>query len=396
MVDENRIRKNLELFSFPRLSGTKGEKKALQHAIHKVEDLNLNPLTQDFVFSTFFGRTYPKLAFLLGFMVLFLLYLNVGAFVISLLFMIIFVILGLLFILARKPESIRLPKKLESSNLYVKLDPKPKMSKSESNTDNLNNQERNILFFCHLDSKGQRFSILWRIKIIRTWVFSGLLLLVIVIFKNYIFTPFYVIVLILNIIGIFLVIVNFISMILFLLNSTNNESPGAIDNASGIACVLELLTYFSNPESRLKNYNLWFVFTGTEECGTMGIRNFCYKLTRVNKDKSIFMNFDSIAKNTYFFPGKKMSDQIYTLFNLFLKNDKGLIIKRNPKKIYFGSHSDGYYLKTKGFHGIGCGDLESYEYIHSINDTVDKIDVSLLKRLCGTIIDNLIVFDDKI
>lgn len=392
MIDENRLKENLTTFSFPRLSGTDGEKKALNIAISKVEKLNLKPITQDFVFSTFFGRTYPKIAFLLGFTVLFLFYLNIKAFIISLFFMIIFVIFGLLFILTRKPESIRLPKKLNASNLYVNLYPKPKTSKSEIKKNDLNHQERSILFLCHLDSKGQRFSILGRIRIIRTWVFSGLIIIFIFIFKNYIFTPFS---LLFYIIGIFPTTVNFISTILFLLNTTNNESNGAIDNASGIACVLELLTYFSNPESRLKHYNLWFVFTGTEECGTMGIRNFFYKLTRVDKDQSIVMNFDAIAKNTYFFPGKKMSDQIYTIFNMFLKNTKGLEVKRNPKRIYFGSYSDGYYLKKKNFNGIGIGDLESYEYIHSIHDTVDKVDVPLLKKLCEMIIDNLIAFDNQ-
>ena len=388
MIDEKRLKENLTTFSFPRLSGTDGEKKALNLAHSKVEDLNLKPLTQDFVFSTFFGRTYPKMAFSLGFTVLFLFYLNIASFIISILFMIIFVILGFLFILTRKPESIRLPKKLNSSNLYVKIRTK------YDEKDNLEEEhkERDVIFMCHLDSKGQKFSILGRIRIIRTWVFSGLIIIFIFFFKNYIFTPFS---LLFYIIGISPITVNFISTILFLLNTTNNESNGAIDNASGIACVLELLTYFSNPESRLKHYNLWFVFTGTEECGTMGIRNFYYNLIRVNKDKSIVLNFDAIAKNTYFFPGKKMSDQIYTIFNMFLKNNKGLEIKRNPKKIYFGSYSDGYYLKKKNFNGIGIGDLESYEHIHSIHDTVDKVDIPLLKNLCEMIIDNLIALDNQ-
>ncbi|MHA1193166.1 MAG: M28 family metallopeptidase [Promethearchaeota archaeon] len=390
-IDENRIKSNIKLFSFPRLSGTNGEKKALQLALQKVKESNLTPLTQDFVFSTFFGRTYPKIAFSLGFTVLFFFYLNFAAFIISILLIIIYVILGLLFILARKPESIRLPKNLNSRNLYAKLDLNPEMIKSDKNKSN--DQERNILFFCHLDSKGQRFSILCRIRIIRAWVFSALILALIVILKNYIFTPFS---LLFYIIGIFPTTINFISTILFLLNTTNNISNGAIDNASGIACLIELMKYFSNPESRLKHHNLWFVFTGAEESGTMGIRNFNYKLTKINKKNSIIFNFDAIARNTYLFPGKKMSEQIYTIFNMFLKNSKGLTIKRNPKKIYFGSHSDGYYLKKKGFQGIGFGDLESYMYIHSIQDTVDKIDSSLLKRLCEMIIDNLIVFDNQI
>lgn len=393
MISENRIRENLELFSFPRLVGTKGEKKALQLAIQKVEDLNLNPLIQDFIFSTFFGRTYPKIAFSLGFTVLFLFYLNFEAFITSLLLVTVFVILGLLFILTRKPESIRLPKKFNSSNLYVKLDIQTKISNSKINKNKLIDKEKYVIFLCHLDSKGQRFSILARVRIIRTWVFSGLVLTIIIIFKNYIFSPFS---LLFYILGSFPSILNLISTILILLNTTNNESDGAIDNASGIACILELLTYFSNPESKLKHFNLLFVFTGVEECGTMGIRNFYYELTHIDKDQSIIFNFDAIAKNTYLFPGKEMTDQVQTIFNLFSKNNKGLIIKRNPKKIYFGSHSDGYYLKKKNFHGIGFGDMESYEFIHSTHDTVDKVDIKILSRLCEMIIDNLIVFDNQI
>jgi len=393
MIDENRIRENLTTFSFPRLSGTEGEKKVLELAVKKVEDLNLKPLNQEFVFSTFFGRTYPKLVFSLGFIVIFLFYLNFATFIIPLFLIIICVILGLLFILAIKPESIRLPKVLTSNNLYVKVGLKSMKNLSDiSNKDKIAH-ERNFLFMCHLDSKGQRFSILYRIRIIRTWVFSGVVILGIVILKNIIFAPFS---LLFYIIGIAPIAINLIVTILFLLNTTNNESNGTIDNASGITCVFELLSYFSNPESRLKHHNLWFVFTGVEECGTMGIRNFYQKIKHLNKEKTVIFNFDAIAKNTYLFPGKKMSNQISTIFSMFVKNNKGLEIKRNTKKIPFGSHTDGYYLKKKNFQGIGFGDLESYEHIHSVHDTVDKVDSSLIKRLCETIIDNLIVFDNQI
>ncbi|MHA1235036.1 MAG: M28 family peptidase [Promethearchaeota archaeon] len=245
---------------------------------------------------------------------------------------------------------------------------------------------------CHLDSKGQRFSILGRVRIIRTWVFSGVILVFILILRTYLFTSLYVL---LYVIGTVSLGVNLIATILFLLNTTNDESKGAIDNSSGITIVLELLNHYTNPESRLENYDLWFVFTGAEECGTMGIRNFYYKLSGINKEQSLFFNFDAIARNLYFFPGKKMSKQVESVFELFLKNKKGIEIKRNPKKIYFGTYSDGYYLKKKKFNGIGIGDLESYEYIHSVRDTVDKVDVPLLKNLCEMIIDNLITFDDQ-
>jgi len=386
MSDENRIKANLEAFSFPRLSGTEGEKKALNLAINKVEELNLNPILQDFRCSTFFGRTYPKLGFLLGSIALFLFYLNRATFVTTLLLLIIGVILGILFILAIKPESIRLPYLLNSSNLYTKVDIKPKKSNESIS------HEKNILFMCHLDSKGQKFSILYRIKIIRTWVFSGLIILVIVILKNVVFTQ---IPLLFYIVGIAPIAANLASAFLFQFNSTNNNSKGAIDNASGIACVLELISYFSNPESRLKHFTLWFVFTGVEECGTMGIRNFYQKIKHLNREDTIVFNFDTIAKSIYLFPDKKTSVQIKTIYSMFVKNNKDLIIKKNPKKIPFGSHTDGYYLIKKKFHGIGFGDLECYPHIHTKYDTVDKVDTSLLRRLCETIIDNLIEFDNQ-
>jgi len=388
MIDEKRLKENLASFSFPRLSGTDGENKALKLARSKVKDLNLDPLSQPFVFSTFFGRVYPKIAFVSGFCILFLLFLGVKTIIIPISLAFIALLMVVLLLLTRKPEKIRLRNKLNSENLYVKI--RAKLNEK----DNLEEERlaRNILFMCHLDSKGQRFSILGRVRIIRTWVFSWVILVFILILRTYLFTSLYVL---LHVFGTVTLGVNSIATILFLLNTTNDESKGAIDNSSGIAIVLELLNHYAIPESRLENYNLWFVFTGAEECGTMGIRNFYYKISGINKEQSLFFNFDAIARNLYFFPGKKMSKQVESVFELFLKNKKGIEIKRNPKKIYFGTYSDGYYLKKKKFNGIGIGDLESYEYIHSVRDTVDKVDVPLLKNLCEMIIDNLITFDDQ-
>lgn len=392
MIDENRIRENLKSFSFPRLSGTDDERKAFNLAFKKLEQLKFKPLSQEFEFSTFYARLYPKIAVLSGFTLLLMWFLNFIIIIIPISSILILLLWGFLFTITRKPERIKIGKKLNSANLYVKLDLKSKNKESEINKINDNNREKSVLFFCHLDSKGQRFSILVRIRVIRAWVFSSLTIIIITVCKNYIFLSYSVL---FYIIGAFPIAINLISTIFILLNATNNKSKGAIDNASGIACVLELLNYYSNPKFRLNHFDLWFVFTGAEECGTMGIRNFCYKLEQINKKESIIFNFDAIAKNIYLFPGKKMSGNIKSIYNSFLNNNKGLEIKRNPKKIYFGSHSDGYYLKKKKFEGIGIGDLESYKYLHSIRDTLDKIDNSLLKNLCEMIIDNLIVFDNQ-
>jgi len=374
MINEKRIIENLETFSFPRLSGTDGERKAFKIAKEKISKLEVKPVIQDFTFSTYFGRAYPKIAFSLGFLLILIMFLNIESLVFFITTMIILLTFLFLFLIAKNPEKIKFGKKLNSQNIFVKLS-----SKSKDNETN----DKNILFLCHLDSKGQRFSIRTRIRAIRLWVFSGLAISIVIILKNYIFIQFSLFFYIIGAIPLFL---NLIATILIFLNTTNNISRGAIDNASGIAVVLELLTYYTNKDHNLNQYNLWFIFTGIEECGTMGIRHFYNnEIKSIDRTKARIFNFDAIGKNVYIFPNKWLVKNNSKLLNSFVKNRSKLNFKRNPKKIYFGTHTDGSFLAKKGFIGIGFGDMDSYEYMHSINDTIDKVNAALLARLCETI-----------
>ena len=76
MIEENRIKRNLKKFSFPRLSGTEFELKAFNKVKKEVEDLNLKYEVQNFTFSSFYSRIYPKVAFSSGTLIFLLLYLN--------------------------------------------------------------------------------------------------------------------------------------------------------------------------------------------------------------------------------------------------------------------------------------------------------------------------------
>ena len=62
MINKNRLKENLELFSFPRLSGTESERKSFLLAKNKIEDLNLNPTIQEFSYSSFYSKIYPKIS----------------------------------------------------------------------------------------------------------------------------------------------------------------------------------------------------------------------------------------------------------------------------------------------------------------------------------------------
>ena len=74
LIDESRIKKNLESFTFPRLSGTKFELKAFNKVMQEMENLNLEYEVQGFTFSSFYSRIYPKIAFLSVSLILLFLY----------------------------------------------------------------------------------------------------------------------------------------------------------------------------------------------------------------------------------------------------------------------------------------------------------------------------------
>jgi hypothetical protein len=381
MIDEQRIKKNLEAFSFPRLSGTEYEKQCFDKAKLKIEELGLKPIYQDFKFSTFYSRVYPKLAFSLGFWFILILYINIEGFFTRVNVLITSLVMIVLVIITRRPEKIKFGNVLDSQNLLVKLEPNQKPQSSSNLTTN-----RNILFFCHLDSKGQKLTILSRVFAIRTWIFSMIVSVVVIILKNAFLIQE---INLLYILGLIPILSNLFATILIIYNRTDNSSPGAIDNASGIACVLELLNYYYNLENRFNDHNMWFVFTGAEETGTMGIRNLLSMFNHFDKETSVGINFDAIGQSVSLFAGVNSRRKASRFVKIFELNGKNQKIVNEFKKRVIGTHSDGCYLKKMGYRGVGYGDTSIYKFMHSINDTTDKVDISLLKRLCELTIESI-------
>ncbi len=373
MIDETRIRNTLELISFPRLSGTEGEKRAFNIVKKKIEDLNLKPSVQEFTFTSFYPKIYQKLIFILSFWTLFIFYLNIGeAFGIfnvlnTILILAIFIPIV---IITRRPEKIRIGKKKTSQNLYVKILGNSELSLPNNSSFEQDNARGNLLFVCHLDSKSQRLPMNFRIFLFKWWIISSVCCLILIFFKNFILIQFSFW---LFLVGAVPLIFNFVIIILLCFNTTNNESPGAIDNGSGVACVLELLHHYSDLKNRLENFNLWFLFTGAEENGTMGIRHLIQKLKHLDQTKSFQLNFDTIGTNIDIITGERGA--------FFFKNTKGFTATIHMVKRIRLSRSDAYILKDNNITGFGVLDIESYKYVHSKDDTVDKVDCSLLEKL---------------
>ena len=219
MIEETRIKRNLKKFAFPRLSGTKFELKAFNQLKKEVESLNLNFEIQNFTFSSFYSRIYPKIAFSSGSLVFLSFYLKLHSILIAIFVIILSSILISTILLTRKPERIQFIKKFTSQNLLVKI---PSLS------DSLKNNDRIALFISHLDPKGQRFKIRIRIRMIKLWIATSIILVVILPFKFLAYIGFEEI---FYIIGGFPLIFNISASIILVLNITDNSSKGAVDNA---------------------------------------------------------------------------------------------------------------------------------------------------------------------
>ncbi len=369
MIDETRILKNLKEFSFPRLSGTDFEKRSFNIGKNKIEDLSLSPIVQEFSFSIFYSRIYPKVALTLlsWFIVVLVLNFNLVFNIVNL--FLIFILILILILYTRNPETIKVLHEYHSQNLFVKL---PSQAKNEIS-------DYNIFLFSHLDSKGQTFSIKIRIQLYYIWIITFSLGLLITILNSFFLTEDFFLI---NIFAILIISINLGATVILWINKTNNKSKGAIDNASGISCVLELLHYYSNPKNILNNYHLWFVFTGAEESGTMGVRNFYNNIKDFDRDKTFIINFDSIAKKVNLWDHGLLNNKNYKSFNYILENKDIMSLEKKTHRFYIGTYSDGLFLLNKKFKGLGNGDKSTYNYVHSEDDDLDKIDINILKKLC--------------
>lgn len=378
IINEDRIKENLKDFSFPRLSGTIFEEKAFDIAKEKISALNLKFDIQNFEFSTFYSRIYPKITFPIFFWLIFLFYIDIDA-----LFFVINIFTGIgiilpLFILTRKPENIRLGKCLKSQNLYVKLN-------SDSINNNIKSQKNHFFFIAHLDSKGQTITVKLRAYTMLLLFISSFSILIVLTLRFIFFNSLY---LFFTYIGIIPIMGLFVGTAIFTLNRTNNNSKGVVDNASGVACVLELLHYFASNEKNL-NSTLWFVLTGAEESGTMGIRYFSKLLNENNCKNSIVHNFESLGNEFYVLSSKTNPVNIPDYYEYFIKKTKEHHINTRIISFTRGIHTDGIYLLRKGFNEFEYGSSNVGKYMHSDLDSLKNVNPAQLVRLCKFVIDTL-------
>jgi len=77
------------------------------------------------------------------------------------------------------------------------------------------------------------------------------------------------------------------------INDAISRQPGANDNASGVASLLEISRIISNVDL---NYNIWFVFFSGEEQGLWGSKHYSQYIKNKNIDLHAVVNMDMCAE----------------------------------------------------------------------------------------------------
>ncbi len=380
----------IKLFHFPRLAGTEGEKKAVELAVdsfnkigYKKEDI----LQEQFPFSTFYSAGILKIIIIMNMtLVLILLFLSyLRRIVVFGIIFIIFIVSIALLKDIRHPEFFRWWErnlgKIRTGTNVIATVPANLLTKEKAG---------DIIISAHLDTKSQTFRTRWRIALFSSWIIVETLL----IFSHFTSNLFLDVIpedhkVIIFFFELFIYVLSALVLLInvfLLFFRTRNDSPGALDNASGMSIVFELSSIFI--KKPLDNFNLWFCQFSAEEQGTMGSRNFLNRREgKFTRGKTFQINFDMVSlleepkynieyvKSYGFFPKKKIAP----LLSHYLKtaaNEKK--IKIHGFNVTVGAHTDSIPFHLRKFGVIDITTRAATRYTHSKEDTWERVDPQIL------------------
>lgn len=390
-LNKERIFDYVKKFSFPRLAGTEGEEKAVELTVKTFKQIGYKDEqieTQSFTFSDFYSTTLIKFIMLMSFnfililRLLIYLYLLFTIVLIASMSIVVFLIIRGL----RYPEKngfwgIYFGDEISATNVFAKLPAKRLPEKDAGD----------IVISAHLDTKSQTFKTSWRIVAYRVWLFSGIIMggfyfaILINVFLIDLNLNFMIADYALWVLTILIVFSNV--MLLFL--NTHNKSPGALDNASGMAIVFELSDYFK--DKPLDNFNIWFCQFSAEELGTMGSRFFVNKYEdKFEKGRIFQINFDMVSgvglgkgnrveylKSYGIFPRKKIAPLLSRYMDKAAEEEE---VNMYGFHLSTGAHLDSVPFHLRGFSALDIATRGAARYTHNKVDTPDKVDPQVLKE----------------
>ena len=161
---------------------------------------------------------------------------------------------------------------------------------------------------------------------------------------------------------------------------------GASDNASGVSVLLDLASRLKDETSQ--NIEFWFVATGSEEVGAIGMLDFMKSFKDdIDKNTTYFINIDNVGSgNLHYFKSEGMLKQFKFSKDLITAAHKSAQKKEfkdvTPKKFKL-AYTDALIPASRGYHSILLLAQDDHGQIpnwHWQTDTLDNIDFSLVQK----------------
>ncbi|MFX0104069.1 MAG: M28 family metallopeptidase [Candidatus Hodarchaeota archaeon] len=366
LYDEQATIKHVESLAFNRNASSPGETEALNYIEKELVEANIDPKTEHF---EWVGPMKILLRVTYAIIVIFLILLR------AYLVIVVYFIIKNMF---EKTRRMSITKNEESKNLYAQISAK----------EDIPNRPIAIIS-AHYDSIST--NIPYKLQVIVFFVYR-----LIVLFYGLMIIAISVIA-VLDIIEIFpfsddlifIIIITtisgaFVSIPILYLVFTEKTSSGSIDNASGVAILIEMAKLFKkNP---LEKIDLLFLWAGAEEWGLKGSAKFCktHFLSLKKKfdlNRSLNINIDMLGTyiglldKTGLIIKRKLNENLNDILEATAKQLQIPLVKYNkiikPKSDYKTFRRYGRRARSK--FQVSCfHSSNDSKYIHSLKDTPDK------------------------
>jgi hypothetical protein len=382
LYEENAALEHIKSLSFTRNAMIpKEQTKTINYIKKELESEKIKVISESFNWTKSFS-ILMKIAFFI--ILIYALLYEILLLIVELIWIILLfdLLLGIILFLGAKymfdmTKIINIGKEYESENLIVKIPAR-----------NLKEKRPVIFFSAHTDTVSVKYSF----RLIKSLYITGALMILMFLSLTFILSIWSLLstLTITSITDLFLLFRNIsfiigiliiIDIIIILFNRKTNESIGAIDNASGVAILIELAKLLNkNP---LKNIDVILLWCSAEEWGLLGSRHFLndhfesFNQT-YDLDKSYNINIDMVGSyiglvyKTGLLKKKPMNENLNDVLVAEAKQQK---IPLTKASIPIGAGSD--HLSFKSFTKKAEKNLQvaclcatkDTKYIHSTNDT---------------------------
>ncbi|MEE4310835.1 MAG: M28 family peptidase [candidate division KSB1 bacterium] len=168
---------------------------------------------------------------------------------------------------------------------------------------------------------------------------------------------------------------------------------GANDNASGVAVMLDLAARLK--DNNFKDIEFWFVSTGSEESGAVGMRSFLTHYQEdLGKNRTFFIVLDNVGSGTLHYHTAEGMLNLYPFSKKLINAASETASRPQFKDVtaakYRLAYTDAIIPASKGYHAIlllatdGDGNIPNW---HWETDTVEHIDFELVQKTSDFVLD---------